>query len=285
MMQGVLAFQESFVGASTIAKIRKISKDTITKQDETLLARWGLSVDDAIKIKDQLALHTDDNLEVFNFKNMDEVVVEKLRLAVNRNLKDNVIEGNSIHNAHFLKTAGPVAKIILQFLRFPLTAQTILLKRGFQDEPAALIAGMAGNLLAYGALQYLVEEAKVSSGLIEDSKRKYDIFNDPDHMLNLIAKSFSYIGALGTISVGYDYLAAVTKLPKAGSTYEARGDSIIGVLGPTASMTEDISKYFYKLSAGEPLNEYEKKRARILIPFITLPFVKELLEETFNHFD
>ncbi|MCI4437045.1 MAG: hypothetical protein JHC33_09590 [Ignisphaera sp.] len=284
-MQGVLALQESMVHASTMGLIERVAKaSTTSAQDTRLLARYGLSIDDCKSIVKDIDIHSNKDLDKMDFEKWDPENLKKFEMASMRNVKDTVVQGNSIHNPSFLKKAGPVQKLIFQFLRFPLTASTVLLRRGIREDRAAFGLSVAATFVGYMAVQYLKEEAGVALGVIHQKDRKFDIFNNPDHFDNLALKSAGYIGALGLMSTAYDYLATVTPMKKLGSSYESR-ESPLGLLGPTAGFIDQTQALAYKKLNGSTLTPGERSQLSYGVPFLHLPLVKETIDALSEHFN
>jgi hypothetical protein len=282
-MESILSMQQIHVGASTFEFIKRVGTSDARASDTALLARWGLTPEDALNLKKELLANTNTEKEFYNIGDMSQEAQDALQLAITRNIKDTIVEGNSLHNPSFIKTSGPIEKLIFQFLRFPLTAQTILLRRGIEENKAALFASMAGAFLSYGAMQYLIEQAKLTTGLIKPEDVKYDVFNNPQHAINLGTKSFTYMASIGSFSTAYDYLATLTPLPRAGSQYESRGDGILGVFGPTASFLNDAQGIAYKKLNGEDLSTSDNKTLQSWMMFMSLPGLKEALGAINDH--
>lgn len=282
-MMGVLNFQESFMGASTIELIKRFGTPKMREQDKALLARWGLSEKDTISIKEDLLKHTDKTLKRFNYGDMNPINVRKLQIAVQRNTSENVIQGDSIHNPSFIKKASPIGKLVFQFMRFPLTAQTVLLRKGWNTDKASLIGSIIGSTLSYMVLQWMLEETKIASGLVKEEDRKYDIFNNVDHARNLGFKAFGYAAALGMFTTGYNELAIMTPLPALGSTFEKQ-EGISGLLGPSASLFDSLAKISYKKLNGEELTASDQRQLNMLMIGATLPLVKEGMFELEEHY-
>lgn len=274
-MASALNFQESVVAAATINIIRRVGTSQARKSDDILLRNFGLTKEDALKIKNDLAKNTSEDLQIFNYHNMEPANLKKLQMASIKNMQNNIVEGNSIHNPSFIKTADPLSRMVFQFLRFPLTATTILLRRGFSEDKAAMFGSMVAQAATYSSIAYLMEEAKVALGLIKPSDRKFDIFNNPQHAENLALKSFTYIAALGLFTVTYDKLAIVTPLKSLGSTEDYKSKTVLDLFGPTASLVSTVYPIALKVLYNEDISAYEHKQLQTTFPAMTFPMFRE----------
>jgi len=276
-MLPALHVQEVVVAQGAMRLIEESLKDTISEVTTNRLARMGLSVQDARKLSLELQKATDDKLETFDLSKLSKESLEKYQVAVNRLMNEVMIKNDSVHLPAFMKDLNPLTKVMTQFFKAPLIGTNILLRRGLSEEHAAFFTSIATSVTAYMFLQWTYEESKVALGLISESERKFDIFNNPDDSLNLFMKGFGYTASLGAFTLGYDIVASLTPLQRLGATSEYRGDGLVEIAGPTAGMIDDLLKVIYKQTNGEPLDDRDYKVLANTLPGISLPYIRDVM--------
>ena len=268
------ALAEDLTGGSIMRYIQRGSA-----KDESLFSRWGLSMADVKELK---AILDEDNVTFLD--RMTSNQRDKFQLAINRGVAEWVVQPNSIHLPDWFKGAGPVQKLVFQFMRFPMIAQETLLRRGWTEERAGMIAGIAGAVTMYTTLKYLREEASVALGLKDERDRKYDIFNDEDAFMRTMLESTNYVANLGMLSTAWNYGSAALQRPELGRDWANR-NTIEAIGGPTIGLIQDVSDLSSRLvNDGDFTSERQINSFKQLMPFMSLPGISEGMKALADEF-
>lgn len=259
------ALAEDLSGGAIIQYIKRAST-----RDEALFSRWGLSMKDVEGLKK--VLEKDDK----NFlENMTQAQRDKFQLAINRGVSEWVVQPNSIHLPDWFKGAGPVKKLFFQFMKFPMIAQETLLRRGWTEDRAAMVAGIFGAVAMYTTLKYLREEASMAMGFTDKYERKYDIFNNEDDLYRTVLESTNYVANLGMFTTLWNYGNAFMQRPELGRDWANR-NAIEAVGGPTIGLFQDLSDIASRLvNDGDFTSERQLNSAKQLFPLLALPGLSE----------
>lgn len=258
------AFAEDLTGANIIQIIKKASN-----KDEGMFSRWGLSMEDVQGLKKVF----DKNDEKF-LNNMTPKQRALFQQAIRRGVAEWVVQPNSMHLPNWFKKAGPIGKLVFQFMKFPMIAQETLLRRGFAEDKAGMAAGIFGAVTMYTTLKYLREEAAVSLGFKDEIDRKYDIFNDEEHMKRAMLESVNYIANLGMLTTVWNYGAIGIQRPELGREW-ASDNVLESLLGPSASLVQDLSDTAKRAVDGDFTSEQQLNSYRSYAPFMSLPMISE----------
>ena len=259
------ALAEDLSGGNIIQYIRRADP-----KDEAMFSRWGLSMNDVKDLKKVFDINDKEFLQ-----NMTKQQRAKFQLAVTNGVAEWVVQPNSIHLPDWFKGAGAWGKLLFQFMKFPMIAQETLLRRGFTEERASMIAGIFGAATMYTAMKYLREEASVSLGLTNEADRKYDIFNDGEHFQRALFESVNYMANLGMLTSTWNYGSAFLQRPELGREWANR-NAIEAVGGPTVGLFQDLSDLVSTvISEGDITSEKQLNTARQLFPLMNLPLISE----------
>lgn len=269
------ALAEDLSGGAIIEYIKRASP-----RDEALFSRWGLNMDDVQGLKKVL-----DEDDVNFLDRMSPKQLDKFQLAVNRGVSEWVVQPNSVHLPDWFKGAGPMAKLVFQFMKFPMIAQETLMRRGWTEDRAGMIAGIVGGATMYTTLKYLREEASVSLGFTDEIDRKYDIFNDTDQFNRTLMESMNYMANLGMFTTAWNYGNAALQRPELGREWANR-NAIEAIGGPTVGLVQDVSDIGSRIvNDGDFTSERQMNSFRQLVPFMAVPGISEggkVLAETFG---
>jgi hypothetical protein len=259
------ALAEDLSGGAIMQYIQRASK-----RDEAMFARWGLTMEDVASLKKVLDKDNKNFLE-----NMTQKQLDKFQLAINRGVSEWVVQPNSIHLPDWFKGAGPVQKLLFQFMKFPMIAQETLLRRGWTEDRAGMISGIVGAVTMYTTLKYLREEASVALGFTDERDRKYDIFNDKEQMYRTMLESTNYVANLGMFTTAWNYGNAFLQRPELGREWANR-NAIEAIGGPTLGLMQDVSDIGSRIiNDGDFTSERQINSYRQLIPFMALPGISE----------
>ena len=269
------ALAEDLSGGAIMEYIKRASP-----RDEAIFSRWGLSMDDVRELK---AIFDVDDAKFLD--RMTDKQIDKFQLAVNRGVAEWVVQPNSIHLPDWFKGAGPTQKLLFQFMKFPMIAQETLLRRGWTEDRAGMIAGVVGAVTMYTTLKYLREEASVALGLMDERDRKYDIFNDRDHMARALMESTNYVANLGMLTTAWNYGNAALQRPELGREWANR-NAIEAIGGPTVGLVQDLSDTASRIvNRGDFTSEQQMKAFKQFTPFMAIPLLSEgvrTLAETYG---
>jgi hypothetical protein len=259
------ALAEDMSGGAIMQYIQRASI-----KDEALFSRWGLTMKDVQSLKKVLDKDNKNFLE-----NMSQYQRDKFQMAINRGVAEWVVQPNSIHLPDWFKGAGPMQKLLFQFMKFPMIAQETLLRRGWTEDKAGMIAGIAGAMVMYTTLKYLREEASVALGFTDERDRKYDIFGDREQMFRATLESTNYMANLGMFTTAWNYGNAFLQRPELGREWANR-NAIEAIGGPTVGLVQDISDIGSRLvNDGDFTSERQMKSYKQLAPFMALPGLSE----------
>lgn len=262
------ALAEDMSGGAIMQYIQRASKS-----DEALFSRWGLTMDDVRSLKEVLDKDNKNFLD-----NMTQAQRDKFQLAINRGVAEWVVQPNSIHLPDWFKGAGPVQKLLFQFMKFPMIAQETLLRRGWTEDKAGMIAGIAGAVTMYTTLKYLREEASIALGFTDEVDRKYDIFNDDEQFYRTLMESVNYTANLGMLTTTWNYGSAFLQRPELGREWANR-NAIEAIGGPTVGLIQDVSNTASTIvNEGDFTSERQLKNYKQFVPFMALPGVSEGLK-------
>jgi hypothetical protein len=189
----------------------------------------------------ELNTHVDFKKNKFDIKNMSQLNRDRLQLAVQRQMENIVIQGDTVHLPSWFKVPNQAKSLITQFMRFPMIAHNIFLRRGLADDQARMLGATMGSIFTYMGMQYLREQAAISMGLMKERDAKFDYFDEihgEDNILYGVQRGLGYTAPLGMMWNITQSAAAVGGVELFGSKYTSRTD-IKNALGPTASLAQD----------------------------------------------
>lgn len=259
------ALAEDMSGGAILQYIQRASKS-----DEAMFSRWGLSMDDVAELKAVLDIDNKNFL-----KNMTQGQRDKLQLAITKGVAEWVVQPNSVHLPDWFKGAGPVQKLVFQFMKFPMIAQETLMRRGWTEDRAGMIAGIVGAVTMYTTLKYLREEASIALGFTDEIDRKYDIFNDSEQFFRTLQESTNYVANLGMLTTAWNYGNAALQRPELGREW-ADKNALAALLGPTVGLGQDLSDVASRLvNDGDFTSERQLRSYKQLVPFMSIPGLSE----------
>ena len=266
------ATMENMVGG---AVVNQLKKGNVPK---SRLARWGLTPEEADSLGKALNEHT--TFEKMNLDKLTEKQREQLQLAINRGVEEIVIQNDSIHLPGWAKVPEGFRQMLTQFLRFPMIAHNILLRRGLTEEQAVMAGAMITSSVTYMAMLYFREQAAYQLGLTEEKDLKYDYFGDDadEAIKNGFTRSINYMAPLGMGTTVWNYGAIATGNPQIGSEYIDKHAGVSSLAGPSAQLGDDLLELTRKIFAGEYDDERTLTKARRFMYFMNAP----LLGDAYN---
>lgn len=236
------------------------------------LSRWGLNKAEAKDLQNVLKdVTTTDNWDLSKLSKQQE---DNLQLAIQRGVAESVIQADSIHLPSWMKAPTAATRIIFQFMRFPLIAQEVLLRRGLTEDKAAFAAGIAGTLVTFIGMKYMREQASMAIGTTHPSDARYDYVNNPEDMERVLMEGLNYTANLGMFTTLVNYGASITGSPELGRDY-TQGTDIGQFLGISAGGIEDTLKIIQDGTQGNINTEEQFQRYKRMVPLLSLPIVSE----------
>jgi len=265
-MRYFMGVMEDYTGAAVITQLKQGGVN------EKMLGRWGLSVEDAKSLQNSLKGITTDNWDLGSLSKLEQ---DQIQLAISRGIQEVVIQGDSIHLPAWMKAPGQFTKVLTQFMRFPLIAQEVLTRRGFSDDQARMVGGIAGSITAYIGLKYLREQAAISMGIIHPIDAKYDYSNySEDDWTRVTGEALNYTAPLGFMSALYNYGAIATGNNELGREWSSK-NGMSSLLGPSGGLGEDIIQVMRAAAEGDVTDARTLKRVKGMLPLMNLPLISE----------
>lgn len=276
---------KSAVGGAYTSRVVNIGKKLDTKgyklsaHEQALFARHGLTEDDLIAIS-RAPIEYDENglLKSFNFDEWDADLSIKMKTAITRAVKGNILEPTAMDLPW--NTSDPLQTLLFQYLRFPVAATPKLLQRAIAEKDAgAALGAMVSTLITAGNMYITGQIAsKVGDVLgITDDEGYDDIFNDEEQQKKLAKEIWNKNPYLGVVPTLVDATRGLAGEPAVGSEYR---QGVAGVTGPAVS-------YLYQMGGAigdivtEPgtMTSQQAHAIKTNIPILRLPFLKELSQD------
>jgi len=268
-MRYFVSVTEDFVGSTVVTRLKKGDVDIDT------LARWGLTEADAKRLGTKLDKVTQG--DSWKLSELDSADLDKLQLAVARGIEEVVVQGDSIHLPNFMKAPSAMTKLLTQFMRFPMIANEVLLRRGFTQEQSKMIGGAVASMMTYAMLKKLREDASVAVGLTDESDRKYNFMEDDEAFSRTMLESLNYTAQLGFLTtLGNMGLTAVGE-PELGRDW-SNGSLTGALVGPSGALIEDLSKTAISIKENGLSDERTYQKAKSFLPGMNLPIISEGLK-------
>ena len=268
-MRLFMGVMEDFTGGAIVTRL--VEGDF----KPTDLARMGLSEADAADLGKALK---DITLKDWDISTLSTKQQDQLQLAISRGIEDVVVQGGSVHLPNWMKNPSPIAKMMTQFMRFPMIAQETLLRRGMNENQAQMVAGALASMTTYMGLKYMREQAAIATGSIHPIDAKYDYDNyDDDDWFRVAGEAANYTANLGMLGSVADMGLAFSGNTQLGRDW-ADKKFVPGIVGPSGGLAEDLSTIMKNTISGDFGSEKNLKKAKNLVPFNNLPLVKEGLD-------
>jgi len=289
---GMAFMDDLFYNPSLIRQLANWEKTGVLTPDLKKLTRLQFDIRELRAIQAQA-----DN--VFNWsggaRNKGELVnydLTKLgdsnRAMIERGLSNasdlNVLMGDKKHLPHFWSNPDNVMlKLGTQFMSYPLQAYESLLIRGFDERSAAMAVGIVTSAFFTGIVAMTKEEGLISSGLMKEKDRKYDL-STTEGMQSLAVKMMSTNSILAPLTTGMDLMKRVFTGSALGSDYQM--DTGRAFFGPTYSRMNDILASLHKIDLN-PMdgngNAWNTTWGRTImmnsgLPLYTMPIVGDALK-------
>ena len=243
----------------------------------TRLARWGLDETTAANLGAKLKEATKGG--GFDVSKLNQQELDQFQLAIQNGIQEIVVQGDSIHLPNWMKTPQPILKLLTQFMRFPMIAQEVLLRKGLAEEKAQMAAGTIGSIMTFIGIKYLREQAAIATGSVHpiDAKYDYEKFRDED-WLRVIGEAANYTAPLGMMTAAVNYGAIATGNPEIGRDWASK-DTLGALAGPTGGGIKDMISILTDTVGTGHVDERTYKKMKNFVPGQNLPIIKEALDE------
>lgn len=266
---------EMMVHSSTLNDLSDLAKATkLTKSQSKRLARLGLTTDDLNKFREQNRIEYDDNghLVNYNFDKWTDIgFVDKIRAVVQNNVNEAVLQGDITRLPAFATTGNPLAKLALQFMRFPIQAHEFILLKTLDEMDARKVVGMATTIGVMGSFYSLREQALIQAGFMKEENQKYTW--DEDGFANMAQRLGTKLPQLG---VGYTVADMANKLfnPDA-KTY---GEDPISTFSGLGKRVNDVVKFGKDVIEDGEFTDANQRAMHYWLPFYNLFYIKPLTD-------
>lgn len=273
---------EDMTGGAMMREIPMLAaKLDLTKGEQARLARWGLDKNALSELADDINTHYDVTAGKLDLAKFSELNRDRLQLAIQRGIQETVIQGDSLHLPTWFKVPTPMKSLITQFMRFPMIAHSVYLRRGMSDDQARMAAAVVASTVTFMGMKYVREQASIALGLTDERDAKYNYFDKRDGMDAMrrgAIESTNYIAPLGMWTTVANYGSNMIAGTELGSEY--RGTSTIeNFLGPTfGGLAPDLLKLTQEIGNNNMSDERTAMKAKSLIMGGNLPIVNEALK-------
>lgn len=283
-MRAMTAFLEAMVASNTVTLIRAAGKGNASYKQMKILRKFGLNSDDIAAINKELDrigdITPDGTINKLGLDEMELTTKEKLMGAMSNAIEEGVIQGDTLKLPNWMIVPGPFKQLIMQFMRYPIAANEILLRKGVRDDMAGMAASVVGTYMMGMGIRYLEEQARIGLGLTPEHEAQYDIFTE-DGLYNNVLKNTNYIGAFGGLTIPYQYMTAFLQTGLFGE-YQS-SNAITGLGGVTVSRIQTASDMAKAVIEGKTDSTKLWKGAQSFTLLYNFPFYKDsvnmLIEE------
>jgi hypothetical protein len=215
----------------------------LTETDKMRLATYGLSMDDLNQVRnlvDTGVVKYDDSgkLLSFGFNQWDEALQEKIQSGLYTHLGNTVLHPDGTNLPMFATDPNSfLAKITLQFMRFPMASHEKLFLRGLSQMDSRQVTGIISSL----ALFTLV--AKVKDLGKEDERYDLDTEDGVNNLVGYLASNMYFGGSFVTAA---DTISSFLTGHQLHSAYSQGTGSVLGVTNATYGSFQRASNKMVK---------------------------------------
>jgi hypothetical protein len=274
-MRAMTSFMEAMVASNAVTLIRSAGSGKIKPKQAKLLRKWGLTEDDIKAINGELDrigdIAPNGTINKLGLDEMEISAKEKLMQAMGNAIEEGVIQGDSMKLPNWMIVPGPFKQLVMQFMRFPIAANEILLRKGVRDDVAGMAASVVGAYMIGMGIRYLEEQARIKAGFTPEYEAQYDIFTE-EGLLNNVMKTSNYIAAFGGLSLPYQYMTSFLQTGLFGEYKSA--NAISGMSGVTISRIQQASDALKAVIDGKADSTKVGKFVQTLQPLHNFPIYK-----------
>lgn len=266
---------EMMVHSSTLNDLSDLAKaTTLSKAQTKRLSRLGLTTDDLVQFRAQNKIEYDEkgHLVNYNFDKWSDIgFVDKIRAVVQTNVQEAVLQGDITRLPAFATTSNPLAKLALQFMRFPIQAHEYIMLKSIDEMDARKAVGMATTIGVMGSFYSLREEALVQAGFMDEKNKRYTW--DDEGFANMAGKLGTKLPQMG---VGYTVADMANKMfnPNA-KTY---GEDPLSTFSGLGKRVNDAVKFGKDIIEDGELTDSNQRAMHYWLPFYNLFYIKPLTD-------
>ncbi len=287
-LKGVM---EDMSGSAAITEMKRIGREisagkNLSDIDLKRLKRMGFEdIQQFHKVYNELEAYVDFAQGRFELDKFSPDVLEQLQLATTRTINGIVVQGDSLHLPAWFKTPSIFKTTMFQFLRFPMIAHNVLLRRGLGEEQARFFAGIISATVVGMSLKYLREQATIALGIKEPYEAEYNYFDEykqEEAIKKGLMYAINYVGPLGMLSTIGTGGARGMGIELPGDKFRIKSQVGEIFLGPTGSAMQDVLDLMYNATSDQYSSRKALQKAQsLLVP--NVPIAQEALKEIIKH--
>jgi len=266
---------EMMVHSSTLNDLSDLANATkLSKTQSKRLSRLGLTTDDLAQFKAQNKIEYDEKGHLINYnfdKWTDLGFVDKIRATVQTNVNEAVLQGDITRLPAFATTSNPLAKLALQFMRFPIQAHEYIFLKTLDEMDARKAMGIVTTIGVMGSFYTLREQALIQAGFMKEENQKYTW--DEEGFANMAQRLGTKLPQMG---VGYTVADMANKMfnPEA-KTY---GEDPISTFSGLGKRVNDAVKFGKDVIEDGELTDSNQRAMHYWLPFYNLFYIKPITD-------
>ena len=256
--------------------IQMAKKSSLSAKEHRWLADKGLNHYDIQQIPtDKMDFSADGKAVRYNFTQWGEETHElqqKMIVASNRAVNNAVIKADVTELPNWFNHLGssPTGSMITAFMKYVVASHGSIMKRGYNSDKAQFFEGVATAASILMVSKVVREEAMVASGVMDESDKKYRIFDslgnlDEEGLSKLAYDTVTFLPQMGAVSVGTDLMQTLTNTSLTGEdVYSVNQTRALGninnILNLGAHVGKEVSGHadaidrLYQLKSVAPMN-------------------------------
>lgn len=241
----------------------------LSKADMNRIYRMGLTEDDLAMLKDIdgkfVEYEADGSLKAFNFDKWDADFGQKVQDAMMRHTESTVLHPDGASLPMWMSDPNsPVARIMFQFMRFPIAAYEQLSLRGMTEFDAKQTMGIASNLALFTLLAQIKD--------FGDPTPRYDL-NTEEGQKNLMMYMMTNNYGIGPILTMMERAYTLGTGHQPFSTWNQGSSAMLGISGTTLKNGQEAASGLVEGDVQKVI-----KNTAELTPLNSMFFIKHNLE-------
>jgi len=264
---------EMMVHSSTVNDLSELaSKASLTRAQQKRLSRLGLTSEDLAYFKKVNKIEYENGFLVnYNFDQWGDLAfVDKIRAVVQNNVNEAVLQGDISRLPAFASTGNPLAKLALQFMRFPIQAHESIFLKTLDEFDTRKAVGLLTTVGVMGSFYSLREEALVQAGFMKEENKKYTW--DDEGFANMAHKLGTKVPQLG---VGFTVAEMGNKLFNANA--DTYGEDPVSTFSGLGKRVNDVVKFGKDIQDGE-FTDTNQRALNYWLPFYNLFYLKPITD-------
>lgn len=256
--------------------IRISKQDGISKADQKRIYRMGLDENDLAtlrKVNENTVEYKNGQLHDFKFEEWDEAFAEKIQDALMEHIESTVLhpDGAAIP-AWFSDPNNPIAKILFQFMRFPIAAHERLALKGLTEFDRKQTIGIAANMALFTLLSQIKD--------LGNPNPRFDLSTE-EGQANIMQYLLTNNYGSGPILSMMEKALTLGTGHQPFSTWNQGVGALFGVSGATIGAGQRTASALLDADVQAALENVRKLLPTHSVPFIRYQ-IEPLIEEAFN---